>query len=121
MHRRLGSLDAAFPSGSDDNAPPGSENLSEPHDIVMSTPNTDPKGASSGGRTCSVAEFLHLHTVVQNDYTTLATNSSIPQDRYTEDFANAAIFHPFAFGFRSHPYFSFKLQVLHISDLQVFN
>ncbi|RXW11983.1 hypothetical protein EST38_g13873 [Candolleomyces aberdarensis] len=58
------------------------------------------------GFTCSPAEFLHLQNVLAIDF---STSSSMAMHGYSENFANAAIFFPFAFGLSQRPHFSFHL------------
>lgn len=96
------------PSDSNNNAPPGSTNsaLLGPQDITMSSPAVNPV---DDGYTSTLAELHHMQTVLASDYSITVPVDSIPHDRFTEDFANAAVFFPFAFGLRKHPDFSFKL------------
>ncbi|KAJ2926260.1 hypothetical protein H1R20_g10849, partial [Candolleomyces eurysporus] len=52
--------------------------------------------------------MLHTQQVLAYDFSITKAWASIPKDRYSEDFANAAIFFPFAFSLRGHPDFEFK-------------
>ena len=54
-------------------------------------------------------EGLHLLLTANVDFAKTSTSFSITQDRYTEDFANAAIFFPFAFALRGRRNFKFNL------------
>jgi hypothetical protein len=53
--------------------------------------------------TSSSAELHHMQTVLDSDYSITVPVDSIPHDRFTEDFANAAVFFPFAFGLEETP------------------
>ncbi|KAJ2930074.1 hypothetical protein H1R20_g7009, partial [Candolleomyces eurysporus] len=88
-------------AGLNDNAPPAS------NDIAMSLPDLNPK---VDGDTCSSAELQHVQTVLSTNYSTTYEKRSNSNTKpcYNETYANAAIFHPFAFAIRTIPNFTFQ-------------
>ncbi|RXW11982.1 hypothetical protein EST38_g13872 [Candolleomyces aberdarensis] len=95
---------------SNNNPPPDSKasSLSEPPDITMSAPDMNPE-VKDGEFTCSFAELRHLQNALATDFSTSSETLSLAMHHYSENFANATVFFPFAFGLRERPNFSFNL------------
>ncbi|KAJ2925963.1 hypothetical protein H1R20_g11130, partial [Candolleomyces eurysporus] len=75
-------------------------------DIPMSNPEVDNEGYP-----CSSAELLHIGTILVTNYSTTSRklSNSSSRVRYNETYANAAVFHPFAFALQDRPNFTFRL------------